>query len=83
MVKHTQTIRRQLADELSVFDHFVGLALKGLKHAKIEPLREGSSLTYNGITLFFNLHHLVNLAIKTKLRTMQTQNKQSNEQVPT
>ena len=31
MVNHTQTIRRQIADEfLSVFDHFVGLALKGL-----------------------------------------------------
>ena len=31
MVKHTQTIHRQLADELSeVFDNFVGLALKGL-----------------------------------------------------
>ena len=32
MVKHTQTIRRQFADELfeSVFDHFVKLALKGL-----------------------------------------------------
>ena len=31
MVKHTQTIRRQFADELSVFDHLVKLALKGLK----------------------------------------------------
>ena len=30
MVKHTQTIRRLLGDKLSVFDHFVGLALKGL-----------------------------------------------------
>ena len=31
MVKQTQTIRRQIADELlSVFDHFVKLALKGL-----------------------------------------------------
>ena len=31
MVKHTQTIRRQIAWVcLSVFDHFVGLALKGL-----------------------------------------------------
>ena len=31
MVKHTQTIRRQIADELyEMFDHFVGLALKGL-----------------------------------------------------
>ena len=29
MVKHTQTIRRLLATNcLSVFDHFVGLALK-------------------------------------------------------
>ena len=31
MIKHTQTIRQLTADELlSVFDHFVGLALKGL-----------------------------------------------------
>ena len=32
MVKHTQTIRRLLQTNcLSVFDHFVGLALKELK----------------------------------------------------
>ena len=31
MVKHTQTIRLQFSDKLSLFDHFVGLALKGLK----------------------------------------------------
>ena len=31
MVKHTQTIRRQKPTKcLNVFDHFVGLALKGL-----------------------------------------------------
>ena len=31
MVKHTQTIRRQIADELfELFDHFVKLALEGL-----------------------------------------------------
>ena len=31
MVKYTQTILRQIPDELlSVFDHFVKLALKGL-----------------------------------------------------
>ena len=31
MVKHTETIRRLLLTNfLSVFDHFVGLALKGL-----------------------------------------------------
>ena len=29
-VKHIQTIRRQPTSCLSVFDHFVGLALKGL-----------------------------------------------------
>ena len=32
MVKHNETIRRQQpTNYLSVFDHFVGLALKGLK----------------------------------------------------
>ena len=32
MVKHTQAIRRQQQTNcLSVFDHFLGLALKGLK----------------------------------------------------
>ena len=32
MAQHTQTIRRQFADELlSVFGHFLGLALKGLR----------------------------------------------------
>ena len=31
MIKHTQTIRQQQPTNcLSVFDHFVGLALKGL-----------------------------------------------------
>ena len=28
MDRHSQTIRRQIADELFEFDHFVGLALK-------------------------------------------------------
>ena len=32
MVKHTPTIRRQI-----VFDHFVGLALKGLRQNNIKP----------------------------------------------
>ena len=32
MIKHTQTIRRLLPTNcLSVFDHFVGLGLKGLR----------------------------------------------------
>ena len=35
MVKHTQTIRRQFADELFEWvDHLVRLALKGLKDRK-------------------------------------------------
>ena len=35
MVKHIQTIRRLLPTNfLSVFDHFVGLLLKGLKMKK-------------------------------------------------
>ena len=38
MVKHTQTIRRQIADELfvCVFDHFVGLAFEGLTNNIVE-----------------------------------------------
>ena len=36
MVKHIQTIRRQqLMNCLSVFDHLVGLALKGLTAVKL------------------------------------------------
>ena len=36
MVKHTQTIRRLLPTNcLSVFDHFVWLALKGLMSERI------------------------------------------------
>ena len=36
MVQHTQTIRRLLSTIcLSVFDHFVGLALKGLRSVLI------------------------------------------------
>ena len=43
MVKDTQTIRWQFADELlSVFDHFVGLALKGV--ISLDSLRAQSCL---------------------------------------
>ena len=36
MVKHTQTIRwREPMNRLSVFDNFVGLALKGLNALKL------------------------------------------------
>ena len=40
MIKHTQIIRRLLpTNYLSVFDHFVGLALKGLKMLPFSFLR--------------------------------------------
>ena len=36
MAKHTQSIRRQIADELlECFVHFMGLAIKGLRHATL------------------------------------------------
>ena len=44
MVKHTQTIRRQESTNcLSVFDHFVGFALKGLRLEGITHNRMGLS----------------------------------------
>ena len=40
MAKHTQTIRRQEPMNcLSVFDHHVGLALKGLNKISLHELR--------------------------------------------
>ena len=38
MVKRTQTIRREFANCLSVFDHFVKLALTGLRDFGIKKL---------------------------------------------
>ena len=44
MVKRTQTVRRQFPTNcLSVFDHFVILALKGLTFVAIEPIYFGCS----------------------------------------
>ena len=37
MVKHTQTIRRQIGEELFECDHFKKLALKGLNNAMRNP----------------------------------------------
>ena len=57
MVKHIQKIRRQFADELSVFDHFVGLALKRLmiitNTAKIELC--------NGLATDRSMHARINI----------------------
>ena len=44
MVKHTQAIRRQQPINcLSVLDHFVGLALKGLNLQKVSN-RDGTAI---------------------------------------
>ena len=50
MVKHTQTIRRLLLPTncLSVFDHIVGLMIKGLTSL--------SKLRLNTYTLIFQIH---------------------------
>ena len=47
MVKHSQTIRRQKPTNcLSVFDHFVNLALKGLKFSKFTFLWVNYQINY-------------------------------------
>ena len=49
MVKHTETIRRQFAENcLSLFDHFLGLALKEL----MQDLRENSSKILKFLTSY-------------------------------
>ena len=48
MVKHTRTIRRPLlTNYLSVFDHFVRMALKGFK----SPISHDKNMTLFGMSL--------------------------------
>ena len=55
LVKHTRTIRRQKPKNcLSVFDHFVGLALKGLKQSNLHK----SSVPIYYIFISFFIHNL-------------------------
>ena len=44
IVKHTQIIRRLLPNCLSLFDHFVGLALKGLRDTWNSMIASGNQL---------------------------------------
>ena len=53
MVKHIQTIRRHSTNCLSVFDHFVGLELKG----------------FNSLDLKFEIQNLVTIPKNTKIET--------------
>ena len=70
MVKHTQTIRRLLPTNcLSVFDHFVGLALKELTHfwpmsPFYTPMFLGGIKTLKQRTLIFKKYSEKNAYIK-------------------
>ena len=66
MAKHTQTIRRQKPTNcLSVSDHFVGLALKGLnvnfakKHFAYSPQLFGSSINLKKKSLHLHSQSLL------------------------
>ena len=68
MVKHTQTIHRLRAEELSVFEHFVGLALKGLTNS---PQSFQSTCVFKtGLSEF----HLMTDSYETKFQEIKTQN---------
>ena len=58
MVKHTQTIRRQFADKLfeSVFDHFIGLALKDLMDTFTSP----GVIPFANFLLTLSAYHVLN-----------------------
>ena len=53
MVKHTKTIRRHFADELSMFDQFVGFALKELNAPKV-------SFSYTSVKRSHNINSVLN-----------------------
>ena len=61
MVKHTQTIRRHIADELlSVSDHFIGLALRVKIYAGDKPLHQ---------CCFFHLHQTRYMNVSARIIT--------------
>ena len=51
MFKHTQRIRRLIADEMSVFDHFVKLAIKGLIHYTPTLIHKSIYVITNNISI--------------------------------
>ena len=69
MVKHTQFASKLLTNCLSVFDHFVGLALKGLRSCKncvsFSRLEKLGFLVYKLLTNCLSwFDHFVGLALK-------------------
>ena len=67
MVKHTQTIRRLLADEsLSVFEHFTGFERKGLamsSYAGIENMMIPLINAYRIMLLPLEKHNVVEFSL--------------------
>ena len=57
MVKHTQTIRWQFADELFVFSHFAGLVFKGLNQVLFSESFKIPTLGSNVIPLLLFIEH--------------------------
>ena len=53
MVKHTQFVRKLPTNSLSVFDHFVGLALT-LKELMEQKFEVNTFMKYNLPTYFFS-----------------------------
>ena len=54
MVKHTQTIRRQIPDKL--FDHFVGLTLEELNTKQVTRKNNCFQFLYTQTLSFCNVH---------------------------
>ena len=68
MVKHTQTIHRLRAEGLSVFEHFVRLAFKGLTNSP--QSFQSTCLFETGLSEF----HLMTDFYETKFQEIKTQN---------
>ena len=65
MVKHTQTIRRLLPTNcLSVFDHFVGLALKELKSLQTLTLKQWFTILQNILVIVSSLNFVILILLK-------------------
>ena len=62
MIKHTQIICwQQLTNCLSVFDHFVGLALKGLRGVWLKTAAKSSLFFKNILGQFINVRFVDHL----------------------
>ena len=75
MVEHTQTIRRQHSTNcLSVFDHFVGLALKALKKVAYQKFLENFIRRLTIIILQANTQRSETLHTRSSICIYKSQN---------